>query len=301
MLYKYILEVDDLKDVDTITLFNCLKPDQLLERFAYRRQAGMNSQHKDFIKLKGSKGQVESAVKNVQNENDIVGFKCLHYSVTESNGTVEVTIVKKRKIEYTFGIRTRDLTATAPKDYQTEDKIVTMKANEIELKFNVPIVDDEEWEPDLDFAIEIYDPSSAEADILPGDDTKCVVTILDEDFPGTIGFESTDVLVQKGMKEIVVVIKRENGSDGTISCMIKTDAIAEKKTPNTAVEFDDYCPMMNKITFPHSETELRVAIPLVDKKVSDIGEKLIEETDKLDENKDEEGEEESDEEVDVMF
>ena len=176
-----------------------------------------------------------------------------------------------------------------------------MKANEIELKFNVPIVDDEEWEPDLDFAIEIYDPSSAEADILPGDDTKCVVTILDEDFPGTIGFESTDVLVQKGMKEIVVVIKRENGSDGTISCMIKTDAIAEKKTPNTAVEFDDYCPMMNKITFPHSETELRVAIPLVDKKVSDIGEKLIEETDKLDENKDEEGEEESDEEVDVMF
>jgi hypothetical protein len=82
--------------------------------------------------------------------------------------------------------------------------------------------------------------------------------------------------------------------------MIKTDAIAEQKTANTAVEFDDYCPMMNKITFPHSETEVRVAIPLVDKKVSELGGKLIEETDKLEDNKDEE-EEESDEEVDVMF
>ena len=102
-----------------------------MERFAYRKQAGMNSQHKDFIKLKGSRGQVESSVKNVQNENDNVGFKCLHYSVTESNGSVEVTIVKKRKGgEYTFGIRTKDMTATAPKDYNTEDKIITMKAND---------------------------------------------------------------------------------------------------------------------------------------------------------------------------
>lgn len=240
----------------------------------------MNSQHKDFIKLKGSKGQVESSVKNVQNENDMIGFKCLHYSVTESNGTVEVTIVKKRKVEYTFGVRTKDMTATAPKDYETEDKIVTMKASEIEYKFEVPIVDDEEWEPDLDFAIELYDPNTENSEILPGDDTKCIVTILDEDFPGTLGFEATEVSVQKGMKEIVVVIKRENGCDGTISCMVKTDAISEKKTPNSAVEFDDYCPIMNKITFPHSETEYRVAIPLVDKKVSELGGKLIEETDK---------------------
>lgn len=51
--------------------------------------------------------------------------------MTESNGTVEVTIVKKRKgVEYTFGIRTKDMTATAPKDYRTEDKIITMKASD---------------------------------------------------------------------------------------------------------------------------------------------------------------------------
>jgi len=57
----------------------------------------------------------------------MVGFKCLHYSVTESNGTVEVIIVKKKRAEYTFGIRTVEVTATSPKDYQHEDKIITMK------------------------------------------------------------------------------------------------------------------------------------------------------------------------------
>lgn len=178
-----------------------------------------------------------------------------------------------------------------------------MGEKEIELKFNVPIIDDEEWEPDLDFAIELYDPSNEEQNVLPGEDTKCIVTILDEDFPGTLGFEATDVSVKKGTKEVFVVIKRENGSDGTISCMIKTDAISDKKTPNTALEFDDYCPMMNQITFPHSETEVRVPITLIEQKVSDLGGKMMEETDKLDENKDDGDKEgsESEEEVDVMF
>jgi hypothetical protein len=47
----------------------------------------------------------------------MIGFKCLHYSVTESNGTVEVLITKKKRVEYTFGIRTAEITATSPKDY----------------------------------------------------------------------------------------------------------------------------------------------------------------------------------------
>ena len=47
----------------------------------------------------------------------MIGFKCLHYSVTESNGTVEVIIHKKRSVEYTFGVRTVEITAKTPKDF----------------------------------------------------------------------------------------------------------------------------------------------------------------------------------------
>ena len=50
------------------------------------------------MKVKGSKGQLDlddEMRKNVKVENEQVGFKCLHYSVTESSGYVEITIIKK--------------------------------------------------------------------------------------------------------------------------------------------------------------------------------------------------------------
>jgi hypothetical protein len=71
--------------------------------------------------------------------------------------------------------------------------------------------------------------------------------------------------------------------------MIKTDHITEHKTPNTAAEFDDYCPILQKITFIHSETEVRVSIQLVNKDLPELVEK------------DNEGEESPEEETDVMF
>jgi len=75
-----------------------------------------------------------------------VGFKCLHYSVTESNGHVEITILKKVPgKEFTFGCRTVDDTAEAPKDYKAMDEILTMGRKENEMKVQIPIVDDEQW------------------------------------------------------------------------------------------------------------------------------------------------------------
>ena len=56
-LYKEILEVSDLSDVPVDVLHKTLQPDSLLERFAYRKQAGMGN-NKEFIKLKGQRGQI---------------------------------------------------------------------------------------------------------------------------------------------------------------------------------------------------------------------------------------------------
>jgi len=148
---------------------------------------------KDFIKLKGTKGQIDHSVhqQKVDVENDLIGFKCLHYSVTESNGNVEVTIIKKNpNMELHFGVRTVNDTATSPKDYGHVDQIITMEMRDNEKQILIPIVDDDEWEPDLDFYVELYDPNKeGQDDRLMGDDTRCKITILDEDFPGTLGFE----------------------------------------------------------------------------------------------------------------
>lgn len=46
----------------------------------------------------------------------------------------------------------------------------------------------------MDFHVELYDVDSGQR--LSGDNTKCTVTILDEDFPGTLGFKITDIRVK---------------------------------------------------------------------------------------------------------
>jgi len=51
---------------------------------------------------------------------------------------------------------------------------------------------------------------------------------LDEDFPGTLGFESTDIRVNKNSQRVDVVITRSEGSDGRISCIVKTDPLNDK-------------------------------------------------------------------------
>ena len=71
--------------------------------------------------------------------------------------------------------------------------------------------------------MEIYDPNTSKRFI--GDDTVARVTILDEDFPGTVGFEVTMLTVSRDQEYINILIKREKGSDGKISCNIKTEPL----------------------------------------------------------------------------
>ena len=162
----------------------------------------------DFIKLKGAKGQIDHDEEktHIEVQNDQVGFKCLHYSVTESNGFVEITIIKKVQSELIIGVRTVPDTAIHPKDYTHIDEIITIKKRDNEYKIKVPIVDDDELEPDLDFKVELYNTNNNER--LPGDDTTTVVTILDEDFPGTIQFKETNVTTGRNKDTVEIVIER---------------------------------------------------------------------------------------------
>jgi len=48
-------------------------------------------------------------------------------------------------------------------------------------------------------------------DRFEGDDTITKVTILDEDFPGCLGFANTDITVKKTDKKVDIVITRFDG------------------------------------------------------------------------------------------
>jgi len=115
----------------------------------------------------------------------------------------------------------------------------------------------------MDFYVELYDVDNQQR--LPGDNTRCAITILDEDFPGTLGFKITDIRVNKKAQGVDVVLVRTNGSDGEISCMIKTQPLSETNTGggHNAIEWEDYIPIKEKIGFDHGETEKVVSIQLL--------------------------------------
>lgn len=66
-------------------------------------------------------------------ENELIGFKCLHYSVTESSGFVEITVVKKViNQDVSFGLRTKDGTAKDSTEYNKLDEVYNMKKRDTE-------------------------------------------------------------------------------------------------------------------------------------------------------------------------
>ena len=66
-----------------------------------------------------------------------------------------------------------------------------MSKSENEKSVSIKIFDNNDWQPDMEFCVELYDPNSTDMARFDGDDTKCRVTILDEDFPGKISFDVT--------------------------------------------------------------------------------------------------------------
>jgi len=51
---------------------------------------------------------------------------------------------------------------------------------------------------------------------LEGNDTECVVTILDEDRAGNIGFKERFVSVKRKEASVLIELERIDGSDGDI-------------------------------------------------------------------------------------
>ena len=98
-----------------------------------------------------------------------------------------------------------------------------MKKRETEKIVDIKIHDNAEWQPDMDFYVELYDTKSGQK--LQGDDTECKITILDEDFPGKLGFEVTEITAARNQDKVDIIVKRFEGNDGRISCMIRTELL----------------------------------------------------------------------------
>lgn len=122
-------------------------------------------------------------------KNEDFGFKCLHYSVSEASGSLDIMVTNKKKQQCSVRVVTIDAEAKAGDDYEKVDTILEFTPNDQYKFISVKINDDDNWEPDEDFFVQLFDASTNQE--LPGQDTRTRVTIIDDDKPGQIGFRDS--------------------------------------------------------------------------------------------------------------
>jgi solute carrier family 8 (sodium/calcium exchanger) len=260
-------ETDSLAGVNLRDLKKALEPATLFERFAARRANGIATGN-DFVELKNEnvEKQMENAKEGLQviNTNPNYGFKCVHYAVTEKAGAVKLCIIKKQKNkEFNFRVATVEGTAKEGTEFKRYKDVHNFASNQDEMFIEVPIIDNQNYQPDLEFTVEIQDTVTGKK--VEGDDTACGITILDDDDPGKLSFEETEIKCIKKSGFVEVKIIRTDGADGRISCVMKTDKFFETQEDDddralvrNAKEYEDYTPKVRVITFEHGEVDKTV-------------------------------------------
>lgn len=123
---------------------------------------------------------------STQKDNPYYGFKCLKYSVNESKGILELEILNKKKTAGGVSVKTKNGTAKAGEDYEKLERAIKFKKGQESGKIHIKIMDNDVWEPDEEFFVELYDYKTGYK--LVGRDVTCTIVIIDDDNPGVLSF-----------------------------------------------------------------------------------------------------------------
>lgn len=149
-------------------------------------------------------------------------------------------------------MRTVDGDAKDGEDYEGIDEEVKFNAKDAEAEVAVKIIDDDGWEPDEDFYVELYDKETGNR--LIGEDTRTRVTILDDDKPGMLVFdEKQQIRHPANEEECRIVVNRIQGTDGKIS--VKYETIQLGLGEQSAVPNQHYIPVKGELVFKHQESQ----------------------------------------------
>ncbi len=137
----------------------------------------------------------------------LIGFKFTHISVSEGAGKVHLVVQRRMQGErIKFGVRTVDDTATDGIDYRSINEELVLESWENEKTIEIEIVDDDQWEPDVDFNVELYNVTSGSK--LDGTDAICKVTVIDDDEPGVLSVQDRHIKVRAKDEQVKIIITR---------------------------------------------------------------------------------------------
>lgn len=262
---KHHFNTDKVENIDMADLKKKINGESVIGRLKYRSASAIGAPNKKIEKHEVYRFESNHS-KNLSDEHkhEEFGFNCLNFAVSESASFFKLKIHNKKKASTQVGVRTVCMPdgAKADKDFMALDEKITFKNNEW-AEIQIKIIDDDQWELDKEFAVELYDVNTNEA--LPQKDTRCIVLILDDDKPGFLSFgegKKTNVKHIATEEQCVITVHRTKGTDGKISCNFKTVQIS-KATGRVAVPGEDYVHQEGTLYFDHDETEKEIVIDII--------------------------------------
>lgn len=197
-----------------------------------------------------------------QNQGLHFGFHETSHFVLECAGACEVKVVANREPCCTvqMNYRTADGSAKEGHRYKRVEGTLVFGPNMTEKIISVPIVDNDDWETDKDFSVELFDLQVSAGfghhHIHPTFHNPVVkVVILNDDIPGTLGFAADRVFIHEG--ELATVgVTRTSGSTGEVSCKYHT-------VEGGAVSNKDFQPVSGVLKFTNSEVYNTIRVPIL--------------------------------------
>ncbi|XP_076443822.1 sodium/calcium exchanger 2-like isoform X2 [Babylonia areolata] len=151
---------------------------------------------------------------------------------------------------------TREGSAKPGKDFKYTQGTLTFNENEYKKSITIPIINDNQYEADVDFYIILKNPTGGAG---LGDPSISRITIVDDDEPGEFLFEESHYHADMKSGKITVKVVREQGIDGKVSLEYSTinGTAVGGKTVGTAV---DYVEAHGTLTFEHAETTKTITV-----------------------------------------
>eukprot|EP00227_Mantoniella_beaufortii_P022194 CAMPEP_0197582806 /NCGR_PEP_ID=MMETSP1326-20131121/5910_1 /TAXON_ID=1155430 /ORGANISM="Genus nov. species nov., Strain RCC2288" /LENGTH=890 /DNA_ID=CAMNT_0043146937 /DNA_START=391 /DNA_END=3063 /DNA_ORIENTATION=- len=188
-------------------------------------------------------------------------FKCSSFAVMEGAGVAKLVVLRGGPLDIAASVDyyTVDGTADSPADYKAVKGTLIFSEGEEQKTIEVPIVDDNDYEPDENFFVKLCKPTTGK---LLSDSVE--VTIIDDDEPGYAALDEK-VEVSETAREVVITVYRRRGADGKVTVDYATSDGEQCKAGS------DYEDTKGTLVFEHGETSKTITVKTAENLVPHLG------------------------------
>jgi Zn-dependent metalloprotease len=187
------------------------------------------------------------------------------YSVGEAGPTVTITVTRSGggapgvSIDYA----TSSGTATEGEDYTGRSGTLTFGSGVTSRTFTVPITNDALTEGNETFDVTLSNPQGAS--LVLGSPAAAVVTIVDDDLPGTVQFSAATATVSEASTFATITVKRTGGVAGGVT-------VQYAAANGSATAGSDFTPASGTLTFGAGVTSQTFQVPIANDALDEANE-----------------------------